>query len=400
MFSKIVISGGWSYGNLGDEVIARATMGLLEKVFPEAEKVYTSFDTEDFLEKHGMRSLEAVHSKIKKLRCDDEQMQEMIEKPEKYGLRTYADLFDEDTLFIMSGGGYFDGNWTSQFVARIVEIELAIKGGAKAAILGQSIGPFVNEEQVQVVAKTLGKCSFINVRDEISRELLNRLMPEKEISCTADIALTISDFIPRPVKEHTDKKICNLVVQIYTSYVENGVVKRKNDRIWKRITLILYRYNLAWVLLIRMLSKKLGMQCRIVLNVQGTSKISNNHFEKYANQLKKYSGCSDMHIVNNTTVQQFCEALAEGDAIVSCKMHPLIISTSYGVPAYAISQHYKIDAFMEWVGRKANCQRNSRFSPFKIISLMKDEEKNGCNLALVQQRKEEIYEMVTGLKNI
>lgn len=396
MMERIVISGGWSYGNLGDEAIALSTIGLIETAFPAVPKIYTSYDPKDFKEKLLLEAEESIHALIKDMEHPIENLSSCIAHPERYGLQKFCDLFVENTLFVMSGGGYFDGNWTSQFAARILEIELAVKCGAKVAIIGQSIGPFVDDTQVAWVSRALSKTSYLNVRDESSRQLLKKLLPEKEITCCCDVALTISDFLPlHPEKK---EKICNLVVQIYTGYVENGVRKKKNDKLTKRLTLKLYRYNIAWVRLIRQLHKKRGCQCRIILNVQATSKISNNHFERFARQLKRFSGCHDMEIVNNTGLQAFCEELAKADAIVSCKMHPLIISSSYGVPAYAISQHYKIDAFMKWIGRERCCQKNSSFSPKKIVRQIMDEDGKPFSKDEVQKRKAEIYNMIEDMK--
>lgn len=405
MFSKIVISGGWSYGNLGDEIIAICTKGLIDKYFPDVEKIYTSYDVKDFKEKHGIPAIESVHSKFVKQNCGLEDIAQCIASPEKYNLEEYYNCFDQNTLFIMSGGGYFDGNWYSQFAARIVEIELAVKAGAKAVIWGQSIGPFTDDTEVKWLKNALEKCAYINVRDNSSKSFIQNLLPDRRITCVPDSALLISDFKPINISKSTDTGTCNLIVQIYNGYQYNGVRKKPNrnvNKIVKRVTLRLYRYNVAWILLIRKLSKKLGMQCKIILNVQKTEKINNNHFEKYARQLKKWSGCKEMEIVNDTDLDDFCMELAKGDAIISCKMHPLIVSASYGVPVYAISQHYKIDAFMEWIGRGEKCHKNSRFSPDKIFRQVQEEnrQKKQNSAILLNQRKQEIYTVFEELRSI
>lgn len=405
MFSKIVISGGWSYGNLGDEMIAVCTKGLIDKYFPDVDKIYTSYDVEDFQAKHGIPAIESVHSKFVKQNCGLEDIAACIASPGKYGLTEFNNCLDHNTLFIMAGGGYFDGNWYSQFAARIVEIELAVKAGAKAVIWGQSIGPFTDDTEVKWLKGALEKCSYINVRDDSSKSFIQRLLPERRITCTPDSALLISDFRPIYVSESSEEPKCNLIVQIYNNYQDNGVRKKPNihiNKVAKRITLRLYRYNIAWVLLIRKLSVKLGMQCKIILNVQKTAKVNNNHFEKYARQLRKWSGCKEIEIVNDTDLDTFCKELAKGDAIISCKMHPLIVSASYGVPVYAISQHYKIDAFMEWIGRGDKCHRNSSFFPDKIFRQVQNEmhEKHSASTALINERKQEIYAVFEELRSI
>ena len=62
---RFIISGGWSYGNIGDEAIADATVYLFETFFPGSQFVYTSYDVKDFAEKHpGKMVAASVHKLI------------------------------------------------------------------------------------------------------------------------------------------------------------------------------------------------------------------------------------------------------------------------------------------------------------------------------------------------
>ena len=130
--------------------------------------------------------------------------------------------------------------------------------------------------------------------------------------------------------------------------------------------------------------------------MQGTKKIENTYFEKYANKLKRLSRCPDIDILNSISVEEFCTRLANADMIVSCKMHPLIISSSYGVKTYALSQHYKIDAYMKWIGREKACCRNNKILPKKLISQLVEEssKKQSISGDMVSVRKKEVYEML------
>lgn len=400
MVTRIVISGGWSYGNLGDEIIAKCTIDLVDKYFPEAEKVYTSYEPANFCETHKIKAIESVHSIFYKAGYELDAVEKSVQNPDEYGLEEFASLFDTNTLFIMSGGGYFDGRWFSQFAARIVEMQLAQKAGAKTVLLGQSVGPLVNSLESSMLKAVLEQCDYINVRDNDSLKLIQPLVPEKHISCTSDIAITISDLLP--LTGQREKK-CNLIVQIYTEYVANGVLNGKKnetfEKIKKRILLRQYRYDAAWIRMLRMLRKHTDYKCNIVLNVQGTEKVSNAHFAKYANKLKKFSRCHEVEIVSCADIQDFCERLATAEMIVSCKMHPLIISSSYGVKTYALSQHYKIDAYMEWIGREDMCCKNSRFNPKTLMKQMflENDTIQKRSQELIEQRKQEVYQVFEAL---
>lgn len=400
MITRIVVSGGWSYGNLGDEVIAKCTIELLNRYFPDIEKIYTSYDPTEFFKNHDIEAIESVHSIFHRADYGLDVVEECVSAPAKYGVEEFSHLFDESTLFIMSGGGYFDGRWRSQFAARIVEMRIAQEAGAKTVILGQSIGPLINGQESKMLKEVLEKSDYLNVRDDDSKDLLQTLVPDKCISCTSDMAITISDLVPFLGRRG---KKCNLIVQIYTEYVANGIITEKRngnfERIKKRILLRQYRYDFAWIRMIRMLRKNMDYTCNIVLNVQGTEKISNAHFGKYARRLKKLSGCQEVEIVSCGNIQEFCETLATAELIVSCKMHPLIISSSYGVRTYALSQHYKIDAYMKWIGREEKCYKNSKFNPKILIKQMYEENEDTQKRSqeMINQRKQEIYQVFEAL---
>lgn len=398
MIKKVIVSGGWSYGNLGDEVIAKCTIGLINQKFPSAKIIYTSYDINDFFKHHKLKAVESVHCLVEK-KGTIILNNIMSVDWKQYGLEQYYSLFDNETLFIMSGGGYFDGNWESQFLARILEVEIAKTAGAKVAIIGQSIGPFVNNDQIELAKTALKKCDFINVRDKDTQKFISKLIPKKDINCTCDIALTIRDFYPVLLSEKKDKRVCNLILQIYARYVFNGIQKMRNrnyERIIKRITLRLYRYNYAWSKMIKCILKTGFFKCQIVLNVQDTQKIGNKHFIKFAQKMKKDISSEEIEIISQMTVNEFCNVLANADVIISCKMHPLIVSASYGVRTFALSQHYKIDAFMEWIGRQDVCFKNDKFNPQKIVEFItkEDEAFEFKSCQLVEKRKQEIYEMV------
>lgn len=400
MVTRIVISGGWSYGNLGDEIIAKCTIDLLNRYFPEVEKVYTSYEPKDFFEIHNIEAIESLHAIFAKAGYGIEDVDKCVMNPDKYGGAEYSALFDTSTLFIMSGGGYFDGTWYSQFAARIAELKIAQNAGAKTIILGQSIGPIVDENECKMLREVLEKCEYLNVRDDDSKELLQSIVPNKYISCTCDLAVTISDLMPLSFQKENK---CNLIVQIYTEHVENGILKGPQneffEKLKKRILFRQYRYDIAWIRLLRMIRKHSKYKCQIVLNVQGTEKISNSHFMRYAKRLKKFSGYREMEIINCKSIQEFCNRLATAEMILSCKMHPLIISSSYGVKTYALSQHYKIDAYMKWIGREEMCCKNSRFNPKVLVRQMFNENENvqKMSLEMIEQRKQEVYQIFEAL---
>ncbi len=391
---KIVISGGWGYGNIGDEVIAKCTKALVEKTFENAEIIFTSYDTRDFYYHHSIEAQESVHSILEKQEVIEMSMiADVLDNPDKYGLHEFVANFSEDTLFIMSGGGYFDGRWKTQFIARVLEIELAVKYGAKAIIIGQSVGPFLSEQETFWAKRSLEKCSYICVRDYATKEFLQQLVEGIDINTCCDLALIISDVFP--IKPCANKKYM-FVVQEYARYVNNGVMKHyspKVEALIKRVTLRKWRYDRAWVKLIHnILSDK--AEGTLTINIQSTNRKANAHYVVYAKNILKKCASLRLSIQNQMTVDEFCQAIATSKAVISVKMHPLIVASSYGVPVISLSQHYKMDAFMEWIKQENRCFCNKNFPVDIITQLVLSEPKDiDGALRVIEDRKIDIYHM-------
>ena len=97
---KLLISGGWSYGNIGDEVIAESTIKLFSRAFNEKEILYTSYCPQDFKEQHKTTAVDSVHKIIEKKVKSISDFKEIVNNTEKYGLEEYSKLIDEKTIFI------------------------------------------------------------------------------------------------------------------------------------------------------------------------------------------------------------------------------------------------------------------------------------------------------------
>lgn len=383
---KVIISGGWSYGNIGDEVIAMCTNKIFREYAKEIECIFLSYDPEDFFYHHKIQAKESLHSIVEKMDISVlSNIEQLLERSEEYIPDWYLELLKSANFLFMSGGGYWDGNWESQFWSRILEVELAKKYGLKVIIWGQSIGPLKSEHQKQCLAITLEKVDYINVRDRDTLILLEEICKNKEISLCCDLALLISDYY-QP-KGHYEKNV-NLIGQEYATYVHNGRYKiNKFDKITKRLLLKKYRYDWRYCHVVRALSKENSL--RFIFNVQDTSRRSHKHYRRFANKIKILSGCRNLQITSDKiTVEEFCDQISAGSAIISMKLHPIICSVSYGIPAYALSQHYKIDYFMKTIGMGEFCQPNATFKPFIIINGIK----KGTRIPVkkVRDRKKEI----------
>lgn len=203
---NILLSGGWGYGNIGDDAILIASLSLLKKQYPDAQITITSYNPEYTREIVGNKYeiLPSVHRKIFGKRAfrflcvqgyvlNTERMPYYFQRLYNYVIRKIKALcyknkdvlksaiakldwtelqrpFFNADIFIMSGGGYFN-NWQESMVSRIIELELAEKSKVKSFICGQTIGPFdTTPEWNERLVHALKTVSRISVRDVASQK--------------------------------------------------------------------------------------------------------------------------------------------------------------------------------------------------------------------------------------
>ncbi len=159
---RILLSGYYGFGNLGDEALLEIIVAELRTRFPLAEIDVLSAQPEATAHALGVFATQ---------RADLAQVRRAIDR---------ADV-------VLSGGGGLLQNVTSLksllYYAGI--IRSAIRAGKKTMIFAQSIGPldFIGKQTVRECCRGL---SAATVRDERSRELLQELVSGIRVERTAD----------------------------------------------------------------------------------------------------------------------------------------------------------------------------------------------------------------------
>lgn len=361
---KIVVSGGWSYGNIGDEAIASATIFLMNKYFEFDEIIYTSYDVDDFYFCHGIKAVPSLHRLLmqnnnKKLKID-----EILNKPHDYGLLNYIELFEEKSVFIMSGGGFFVGPMSEKsFLARLLEVEIAKRMGAKIIIIGQSIGPAYSKEAENWLKRVLHYCDYLCVRDKSTIDFLKKIKVNNQIHYAPDLAIIISDVFEKKTRQN----VVNIMPANYSIYTSVDLEK-KPPRIFETlirkfsIGSIIYRKEM------RKLVKKLSLKyhLRFVMSTRWSWD------QEYMKSLCKILDKNRYDVINCNTSEELCNSLSSGELLISVKMHPIIISCSYGVPTIGITYNFKLDNFMSMIGQSAKCFKNNKINANEIYDVVVD----------------------------
>ncbi|CVI73537.1 colanic acid biosynthesis protein [Clostridiales bacterium CHKCI001] len=394
---KVILSGGWSYGNIGDEAIAKSTIYLLKQYFPAEDLIICAYDPDNFYYHHKQKTILSVHNKVDKYRGITAQgVADVIKRPEKYDMKQIADLLDCHTLFIMGGGGYFNDRWETQFISRIIEIELAKSRGAKVAVIGQSIGPVTREINKKLLIKVMNQCDYINVRDLDSQRFLQSLLPNKKILCSIDTALIISDVYQQKNLKESVVNVMAAGYSKYTSIKGDLIPNYFINKLLGRILLKYYLYDIKTAIILRSIIKKKNVKIRFIMSTNWKFDLA------FTKRLTYFLPKNSYEVIINPDIDTLCDYLTRGRVLISSKMHPIIISTSYNIDSIAISYNFKIDNFMNSIGKKQNCYRNDRIKVHEIIdkvcSLYYRSDPNPSKY--INQGKESIYQMGKDLKEL
>ncbi|MEE0876917.1 MAG: polysaccharide pyruvyl transferase family protein, partial [Fibrobacteraceae bacterium] len=261
---KILLSGGWGYGNLGDDALMRASISLIQKKFPdctitlltsdidEAKRIIPNHTNIEFT--HGMHHLmygfdlphffpresesflgklfnvQKIKIKIARRRIFKKGEKEAVRfgKRDLSSFPEYREKFDyfrnlckNHDLYIMSGGGYLN-RWHHMMISKYVETMIASNSGLPLYIIGQTLGPFT--KATRCLAEKIVKLSNVALfRDDTSI----REFPQYANVCQKsipDLAL---------VEEHSFAKKNRIVVIPFT-----GMMKKNKKRFIEELSKI------------------------------------------------------------------------------------------------------------------------------------------------------------------
>lgn len=196
---RIILSGGWGFGNLGDDAILLASIKLLKHKYPLSNIVVITNnvkETEQIL--IGQSEVSVEESIFKKIFGDtrinlpiniSQKIRKHIKrKIKKYTVRinsvinsdslflgtyftdnadaleSFRRLCESASMYIMSGGGYLN-EWKEMAIAKYIESTIANKYGLKCYLIGQTIGPFISKGSFNIVSNICTLMQAIFYRD-------------------------------------------------------------------------------------------------------------------------------------------------------------------------------------------------------------------------------------------
>lgn len=216
---KVIISGGWGYGNLGDDAILDSTIRQLQAQFPGCQCVVLTYDLVDSAihAADGVTLRIGAHGLTDGGGCElfrpsmarDYSLPRKAWVKAKFALtettawfryassasalrELQAELATAD-LFVMSGGGYFNEKWMNKTRAQLLELRMATEARIPTIILGPTIGRFEGIIRHEIES-CFRQARLITVRDEFS--FAEATQWSEHVSVVPDIAL--STWLPTP----------------------------------------------------------------------------------------------------------------------------------------------------------------------------------------------------------
>lgn len=314
---KIVISGWYGPGNIGDEAILQALINELKNKYKNADITVLSFNPKYNKRIHKIKAVYQIPSSIKRWLWSIFTLN---------FFKTFK-IIRECDIFIMGGGGFLSDwpnknvpkQWLKQF--KIVKF---LDKNKKTYIYKMGVGPFIYENNKKLVKNCLNKyVDEIIVREKFSYNELKKIGINKEIKIEID-PVAVMDSKKFLKNNYVEYKTIGV---IYTKYFNNDELK------WKKL-LNLFEYQIDIIL-------KNGFNVKLLFFQSGIEKQLADCFKnKFGNKIEI--------IFLNNFVDAFNE-IQRCQGIISFRLHGNIISYNLKKPFLPIIYHYKTAGFLELI---------------------------------------------------
>ncbi len=320
---KIIISGYYGFGNLGDEAILISIIDRLnaEVENPEIVVLYTKAESEQLKVYKNVRCVYRMNP-----------------------LSIFFEMLNAD-LVISGGGGLLQdstGFTTVLYYIGIVKMALFLK--KKVLFYAQGIGPLNLDKSKKLIINTLNKVNFITVRDNDSAELLKTLKIDKApLVVTADPVISMEKLPQNKIDELVKKYIPNFKKNNNPNI---GISARpwKSDNNYIEILAkscdeLIKKYNANIYIIPFQIQQDLSVCKEIKEKMEGEAEIiipPNSEDSIFQFSPKEMAGI-----------------IGQMDLIVAMRLHALIFAFPFKIPSAGIVYDPKVGIFAKQAGMES-----------------------------------------------
>lgn len=381
---KILLSGGWGYGNIGDDAIMLSSIELIKSKFPKAHIVLiTTSPKEAELLLEGKDDItietslyngifgyyrfshsksngkfknilkERIKAKISHWKKSNNKLaKEYVENKEifiskyKKEIIKFKDLCKGADMYVMSGGGY-QNDWVSMDITKNIEVSFAHNYGMKCYMIGQTIGKFKYDETFKIVQQTCSMMDGIFYRDIYSINDTKSMGANCLEYVVPDIALySRYDF---------EKKKQMVIIPFNFDIVDNLTIFT-NDV--KKISDVA---NLKVIVCVSQLW-------------EGALNIALKLYDK----LLEDEVSTELMIPKNVIELQ--RILGESKLVISQNLHGLILSYRSGVPIICLNDGRKFLSFLDSIGRSGEVVTPRNMKEGEMLSMYLNMKANNIDV--------------------
>ncbi len=297
---KIIISGNYGAGNIGDEMILNGLILSLKSINSKVEITVLSADPKETEKMHNVRAVHKFPAGIKSF----------ANYILKTGKETKKAVKNCD-YFILGGGGLFSNLTFRANTIWGIQAEKAISYNKKLLQLGQSISPIENKVVRRMIKTIFTHSEIISVRDEASKERLEGWGISNEIIFVPDYAFRI----PKPKEFKREKKIIICLREISTidSKFKNDISTFLKDQIQKG-------YQLKFI------NFKNGEGFDLKLHKEIVKELPDNSYE----------------IITPVSITELFEHFSKSELVLGMRLHSVLSAIKTQTPFIAISYSNKV----------------------------------------------------------
>ena len=366
---KIYLSGGWGYGNRGDNAILMATLNSFKEHIPSADVSITSFSPSELAESQGLESSRSLH----KLFSQGHLLQQIHYRlryllwlrsgrrfPLPADLQAEFDKIKRADIVVLAGGGYFNDNWTSMERAQYATIRMAHRAGTPVVIYGQTLGPFSTKSIEGRLKEHLKLVTKIVCRDAQSISNARKAgVPDSKLQLSADEA-SLLPIVPSEMESAEEGvPVVGLMVQYFRPHEHEGGKSPVGT-----VTAETYFPTLVSAL------SKFASQRKVRFRMIPSTIWDEVPMSKLATLMDEKG--LDFDMVKNPSALEYVEACQNVYFMLSTNMHPVIIAATNNRPSVALSYNFKLDYYMDSIGLKGFTNRIDDFNEADIANQLVD----------------------------
>jgi polysaccharide pyruvyl transferase CsaB len=379
---RLVLSGWYGNGNLGDEAILASMLQALRNRMPDLDITVFSDDPANTRSERCVDSF--YHPPFP---LDLQSLPTLIASRKEIRLSLAA--LKHAALFILGGGGLLH-DYRGALYPWLLEVVLAKALGTPVALYALGVGPIRRKPGILLTQAVLSKADLITVRDPDSKELLQRIgVRSPDIEVTADPSVLLS---PAPVvnirsvpakvfRRSEDIPLIGISLRPWFPYTVKDQKLAHEKESHLKMTLA----QTADALIDR-------LGARIVFIPM--------HFGDRAGDASLCEGVLALMKSSNQayllsercTPQQMMTLLGEMDIVIGMRLHSLILAAIMNVPVIGIAYDPKIMGFVSSINQEKYAINIEDLHVEHCLSLVKSVWLHR------DQIRREIQERVTRLK--